>query len=140
MLSRRWIRPIASANSGATETNVTFSDSSTGWVSIESVTIKRSIGLRSRRSIDPSAKTPCVTTAVTERGTARNELFGGLHERTGTDSEIVHDNGIAISDLADDLYQFGSLTVTPADLVRDCERRTEVLRESACALGEAGIG
>jgi hypothetical protein len=67
MLSRRWIRPIASAKSGATETTVTFAESSTGCVSIESVTIRRPIGLRSRRAIDPSAKTPCVTTAVTER-------------------------------------------------------------------------
>ena len=37
MLSRRWMRLIASAKSGATETTVTFSDSSTGCVSIESV-------------------------------------------------------------------------------------------------------
>src|SRR5205823_1345166 len=50
------------------------------------------------------------------------------------------DNGIAISDLADDLYQFGSLTVALTYLVCDCERRPEVLRESACPLGEAGIG
>jgi hypothetical protein len=40
------VRPIAAAKSGATETTFTFGDSSTGWVSIESVTIKRSIGLR----------------------------------------------------------------------------------------------
>jgi len=30
MLSRRWIRPIASAKSGATEITVTFAESSTG--------------------------------------------------------------------------------------------------------------
>ena len=58
MLSRRCIRLIASAKSGATETTVTFSESLAGWVSIESVTIKRSTGLRSRRSIEPSANTP----------------------------------------------------------------------------------
>jgi hypothetical protein len=44
MLSRRWIRPIASAKSGATETTATFAESSTGCVSIESVTIRRPIG------------------------------------------------------------------------------------------------
>src|SRR6266516_3833081 len=71
---------------------------------------------------------------------ARNELLGSLHERTGADREVVDDNRVAISDLADDLYQLGGLTVTLADLVCDCERCTEVLRESACSLGEAGIG
>jgi hypothetical protein len=69
MLSRRWIRPIASAKSGATETTATLAESSTGCVSIESVTIRRPIGLRSRRASrhhppEPSGASPHCQTAA----------------------------------------------------------------------------
>src|SRR6266498_4799145 len=71
MLSRWWIRRIASANSGAAETTRTLGESRTGWVSTVSVVISSRIGLASRRRIDPSAKTPWLTAAITDR--ARSE-------------------------------------------------------------------
>ena len=45
MLSRLWMRRIASAKSGATDTIFTFGKSLTGWVSTESVAIRHSMGL-----------------------------------------------------------------------------------------------
>ena len=65
MLSRLWMRRIASPNSGATETTSTFGEGATGCVSIESVTRRLWIGLRSSRSIEPSLKTPWDTAAYT---------------------------------------------------------------------------
>ena len=47
MLSHVWMRRIASANRGATETTWTFAESSTGRFSTESVTNSFSIGLAS---------------------------------------------------------------------------------------------
>lgn len=71
MLSLLWIRRIASPKSGATEMTSTFCDRTNGWVSIESVTRSRPIGLRSSRSIDPSLKTPWDTAAYTAFAPAR---------------------------------------------------------------------
>ena len=63
MLSRRWIRRIASAKSGATDTTSTREPSGSGCVSTVSVTSRRSIGLASRRAAVPGAKTACVIAA-----------------------------------------------------------------------------
>ena len=66
MLSRAWMRRIASAKSAATETICTLGLSGKGWVSTVSVTITCSIGLSVRRSAAWPEKSPWVAAAQTE--------------------------------------------------------------------------
>ncbi len=73
MLSRRWIRPIASAKRGATEITVTFAESSTGCVSIESVTSDELLGrLNEGAGADREV--------VDDEGVAIGHLADDLHE------------------------------------------------------------
>jgi hypothetical protein len=65
--------------------------------------------------------------------------FFRLYESRGADREVVHDDGVAAGDLADDLHELGTLVVTLTDLVGDCERCAEPIRESARTLGESGV-
>src|SRR5439155_842288 len=66
MLSRRAMRRMASPNRPATETTSTLEERASGWVSTLSVMKRRSIGLRSSRSLAWPARRPWLTAAHTD--------------------------------------------------------------------------
>ena len=119
MLSRRWIRPIASAKSGATET-VCHLRGELDRLRLDRVgddqTLNRAAIQALHRSLGEDA--------VRDHGrygsrSAVDELLGHLDQRAGADREVIDDDRVAIRNVTDDLDDLRRLVMSFADLVGD---------------------
>src|SRR5258708_11353112 len=97
------------------------------------------LDLRLRDAIDGRAGEHGVgTRGICLRGAFANQGFGGFYQRASSVDDVVHDQGAAAADIADQVHHLADVDIDAA-LVHDGEGRIEALGEETSAFHAASV-